>query len=187
VQELWANDISAELSIDAHSPDELLNDYKDDKHSWFVIIKQDSGDFGEKQLKVKSMDKKEDYDIRGSELLGFLKNEFRERHQREGTNERAKLLRRSSHPDTNLGLKEKEADVRVLIPQHRGKKSNRRNVIEAGKLALFRATLASLEKVTLETVLMGLCSATKSPGTCTRLPRRTDSRDRSQRRRPRLH
>lgn len=135
VQELWANDISAELSIDTHSPDELTNRYKDDKHSWFVIIKQDSGEFGEKQLKVKCMDKKEDFDIRGSELLGFLKNELRERNQREGTNERAKLLRQPSHPES-AALKEKEADVRVLIAQHRGKKSNRRNVVEAGKSSL---------------------------------------------------
>ncbi|KAI9875262.1 MAG: hypothetical protein M1830_008699 [Pleopsidium flavum] len=133
VQGLWTNDISAELSIDAHSPDELVSHYKDDNHSWFVIIKQDSGDLGEKQLKVKSLDKKADFDIRSSELLGFLKNELRERHQREDTNERAKLHRRPSHPDTSAGLKEKEADVRVLVPQHKGKKSNRRNVVEAAQ------------------------------------------------------
>lgn len=132
IQELWANGISAELSVDAHSPDELMNHYKDDKHSWVVIIRQDSGEFSERQLKVKSMDKKEDFDVRSSELLGFLRNELRERHQREGTNERAKLLRRPSHPDPSAGLKDKEADVRVLVPQHRGKKSNRRNVVEAG-------------------------------------------------------
>lgn len=132
VQELWANDISAELSVDTHSPDELTNRYKDDKHSWLVIIKQDSGELAERQLKVKCMDKKEDFDIRGSELLGFLKNELRERNQREGSNERAKLLRQPSHPDSATALKEKEADVRVLTTQHRGKKSNRRNVVEAG-------------------------------------------------------
>jgi len=133
VQELWANDISAELSVDAHSPDELTNRYKDDKHSWFVIIKQDSGD--EKQLKVKCMDKKEDFDIRGSELLGFLKGELRERNQREGTNERASLLRQPSHPEGAATLKE-EANVRVLTAQHRGKKGSRRNIVENGKPSL---------------------------------------------------
>lgn len=135
VQELWANDISAELSVDAHSPDELTNRYKDDKHSWFVIIKQDSGELSEKQLKVKCMDKKEDFDIRGSELLGFLKGELRERSQREGTNERANLLRQPSHPESAAALKE-EANVRVLTAQHRGKKGSRRNIVEAGKPSL---------------------------------------------------
>ena len=159
VQELWANDFSAELSSDVHSPDDLTNRYKDDKHSWFVIIKQDSGEFGEKQLKVKCMDKKEDLDIRGSELLGFLKNELRERNQREGTNERSRLLRQPSHPESTTALKDKEADVRVLIAQHRGKKSNRRNVVEAGKSSL------TISITNTKPWLISLFSAPASSGT----------------------
>ncbi len=136
MQELWANDISAELSVDTHSPDELMNRYKDDKHSWIIIIKHDGGELGEKQLKFKSMDKKEDFDIKGSDLLGFIRNEIRERHQREGISGRVKLSRQQSHPETMPASRDKETDVRVLIAQHRGKKSNRRHVVEACKFLL---------------------------------------------------
>ncbi len=110
-----------------------MSRYKDDKHSWIIIIKQDGGELGEKQLKFKSMDKKEDFDIKGSDLLGFLRNEIRERHQREGMGGRVKLARQQSHPETIPTSRDKEADVRVLVAQHRGKKSNRRHVVEACK------------------------------------------------------
>ncbi|KAI9791960.1 MAG: hypothetical protein M1816_003229 [Peltula sp. TS41687] len=138
LRQLWASDISAELAVDAHSVDQLTSHYKDDKHSWIVIVKQDTGTHGERILKVKSMQRKEEADIRSSELLNWLRSEIRERDQREGTNDRARLLRTTSHPEQNQSSVEGggggEQDVRVLIPQHKGKKANRKNIIEAAQL-----------------------------------------------------
>ena len=83
-------------------------------------------------LKVKSMIQKEDSDIRSSELFSWLRSEIRERDQREGTNDRARLLRTISQPETNQPAGEGEQDVRILISQYKGKKSTRKNVVEAG-------------------------------------------------------
>lgn len=144
LRQLWANDISAELADDAHSTEELLAHYKDDKHSWIVIIKQDTGAHGEKMLKVKSMVRKEDTDIRSSELMNWLRSEIRERDQREGTNERAKLIRSvSGQPleSAQLGVGDGAQDVRVLISQPKGKKHYRRNVVEAGQYFIIPMSL----------------------------------------------
>ncbi|KAI9829616.1 MAG: hypothetical protein M1826_005506 [Phylliscum demangeonii] len=135
VRQLWANDISAELSIDVRSADQLTSHYKDDKHSWIVIIKQDTGTPGEKMLKVKSTIRKEDTDIPSSSLLSWLRSELRERDQREGTHDRLKLLRKQSQPETATPsfAAEGDPDVRVLIPLHKGKKVNRKSVVEAAQ------------------------------------------------------
>jgi translation initiation factor 2-alpha kinase 4 len=89
-----------------------------------VIIKQDS------VLKVKSMDRKDvaDTDIPSTQLLAWLKNEIRDRDQRNGTQHRAKLQRNSSQADS--GAVDHEQDVRVLIAGTKSKKSNRKNIIE---------------------------------------------------------
>lgn len=131
VQNLWTNDISAELAVDASSLEELLTKYKDHNHSWVVIAKQDSKERG---FKVRSLVPKEEYDIRGSELIPFLRNEIRARNQREGAVDYSKQGRLPSHD--SITLNERANDVRILLPQHRSKKSNRRNIVESGKLCL---------------------------------------------------
>ncbi|KAI9700411.1 MAG: hypothetical protein M1836_002426 [Candelina mexicana] len=135
VQDLWAVDISAELARDARSPEELSADYRDDDHSWIVIIKQDTGTFGERNLKVKSMLRKEESEVRSSELMSWLRTEIRDRDEREGTNERAKLLRQVSQHDASQAAGEREVDVKVLVPPHKGKKTNRRTVIENAQVS----------------------------------------------------
>jgi len=127
VQNLWRNEISAELARDSRSPEDLLSKYRDDQHSWIVIIKQDS------ILKVKSMDRKDvpDADIPSTQLLAWLKGELRERDQRDGLHQRAKLQRNSSQADAP-GPSDHEQDVRVLIAGTKSKKSNRR--ISSSKL-----------------------------------------------------
>lgn len=125
VQQLWGHDISAELAQDSRSPEDLLSKYREDNHSWIVIIKQDS------VLKVKSIGRKEvpDTDIPLTQLMTWVKAEIRERDQRDGTNQRAKLLRNPSQPET-IGSSDHEQDVRVLIAGTKSKKSNRRNIVE---------------------------------------------------------
>ncbi|KAJ9657622.1 eukaryotic translation initiation factor 2-alpha kinase [Coniosporium apollinis] len=131
VGDLWAHDLSAELAADARSPEELLARYRDDKHSWIIIIKQDVDVFGKADLKVKSMDRKVDTDVRSSELISYLRQEIRDRDHREGTNERARLLRQPSQPEAAQA--ERKSNVQVLMAQHRSKKSNKWNVVEAAQ------------------------------------------------------
>ena len=127
VQELWANDISAELVIDTSSEASGRQQSEEGTapHSWIVIVKQDD------TLKVRSS-RKEDHEIRASELVAWLRSEMRERDRVEGkTHDRTRLLRQtSSHPE--LAFNDREADVRVLVSQTRGKKTNRRSIIEDG-------------------------------------------------------
>jgi len=125
VQQLWAHDISAELAQDSRSPEDLLSKYREDNHSWIVIIKQDS------VLKIKSMDRKDipDTDIPSSQLLAWLRTEIREKNQRDGVSQRVKLQRSSIQPDQS-GSGDREQEVRVLIAGTKSKKSNRRNIVE---------------------------------------------------------
>ncbi|PYH98974.1 Serine/threonine-protein kinase [Aspergillus ellipticus CBS 707.79] len=132
VQDLWMNDISAELAVDASSLEELFNKYRDDSHTWIVIAKQDSQERG---FKVKSLYPREEYDIRSSELVPWLRNEVRTRNQRDG-GDPLRQSRLPSQADPSPGFGERLSDVRILVPQHRSKKSNRRNIVET---ALFRS------------------------------------------------
>ncbi|GMF70165.1 unnamed protein product [Aspergillus oryzae] len=125
VQDLWANDISAELAVDASSLEELLTKYKDHNHSWIVIVKQDSQERG---FKVRCLVPKEEFDLRSSELIPWLRNEIRARNQREGAVD-FRQSRLPSQPDPGIDG-ERSSDVRILVPQHRSKKTNRRNIVE---------------------------------------------------------
>jgi translation initiation factor 2-alpha kinase 4 len=126
VQQLWSNDISAELAHDSRSTEDLLSNYREDNHSWIVIIKQDS------VMKIKSMGRKEvpDTDIPSTQVIAWIKAETRERDQREGTNQRAKMLLRHSSQQDASGVSDHEQEVRVLVAGTKSKKSNRRNIVE---------------------------------------------------------
>ncbi|KAJ5317869.1 hypothetical protein N7508_002377 [Penicillium antarcticum] len=131
IEELWSNDISAELAVDASSIEELMAIYKDSNHRWIVIAKQDSKDRG---FKVRNLMRKEEFDIRTAELVPWLRSEVQARHQREGTSD-LRPARQSSTQEV-LASQERANDVRILTPQHRSKKTNRRNIVE---LALQRS------------------------------------------------
>jgi translation initiation factor 2-alpha kinase 4 len=128
VQDLWASDISAELAVDASSLEELLSEYKEHNHSWIVIAKQDSKERG---FKVRCLAPKEELDIRSSELIPWLRNEIRARNQREGAPD-LRQSRLPSQSDAIAGANERSSDVRILVSQHRSKKTNRRNIVESG-------------------------------------------------------
>lgn len=127
VEDLWANGISAELAVDAVSLEELMARYREHNHRWIVIAKQDSKERG---YKVRNLVRKEEFDIRSSELVPWLRAEVLARHQREGTSD-PRQARQPGQQDA-LQSNEKANDVRILVPQHRSKKTNRRNIIESG-------------------------------------------------------
>ena len=91
------------------------------------------------------MVKDEDFDVRPSELIGWLRVEIRDRGRREGTSDSTKLFRPTSHQDGSVSMDERDVEVRVLSTQHRGKKQNRRNIIENG---WSHYPITSLQKLT---------------------------------------
>lgn len=130
MQDLWAHDINAELAVDASSFEELASHYKEDSHSWVVLVKADSNERG---LKIRSLVKKEEIDVRASDLVPWLRSEIRAQNHREILVDNPKLLRHPSQPDTGGPSGERGNDVRILVAQHRSKKTNRRNIIESGE------------------------------------------------------
>jgi translation initiation factor 2-alpha kinase 4 len=128
VQKLWDCDISAELAKDARSPEDLLLKYRDDNHSWILMVKQDS------VVKAKTMGRKDasDVDLPLTQVMSWLKSELRERDHREGTHHRQKLQRHTSATDTNSNhiTEQSEQEVHVLMGGTKSKKSNRRNIVE---------------------------------------------------------
>jgi eukaryotic translation initiation factor 2-alpha kinase 4 len=136
VKDLWSNDFSAELAIDARSPEELASFYRDDRHSWFVIIKHDSSGPGgsiKADLKVKSFVTKVDTDVKSENLVPLLRAEIRDREHREGIAERRAILQRQpSGPDYG-GSAQRKSDVQVLVAQHRSKKTSKWNIVETAQ------------------------------------------------------
>ncbi|KAK2744973.1 hypothetical protein FQN57_004103 [Myotisia sp. PD_48] len=130
VSTLWANEISAELAVDTSSLEELVAKYRDDNHNWIVIAKQDSIDRG---LRVKNMSRKEDFEVRSSDLASWLENEIRIRNRREHVAEPLKLPKNVSQGESSALGRDKNPDVRILAPRHKNKKTNRRNIVESAQ------------------------------------------------------
>ncbi|KAF2263828.1 kinase-like protein [Lojkania enalia] len=129
VADLIFHGYTAELAIDAHSIEDLLRNYRDDRHSWVIIIKH--GVASDKpDLKVKSIGKKEDTDLRSGDLLNYLRNEIRDREAREGSAAQ-RLSRVASAPTASSS--NAKANVDVLIAQHRSKKMNKWSIVEAAQ------------------------------------------------------
>jgi translation initiation factor 2-alpha kinase 4 len=145
VADLIAHGYTAELAVDAHSIEDILRHYRDDRHSWLIVIKHGVAP-DKPELKVKSIAKKEDTDLRSTDLFNYLRNELRDREEREGT---AARLIKAAPPSSGNASK---ANVDVLIAQHRSKKSNKWSIVEAaqsrsaGLLSAFRsAPIAAIE------------------------------------------
>ena len=149
---LIAHGYSAELAGDCRSPEELISRYRDDKHSWIVIIKQNFAS-DKPDVKLKSMEKKVDTDIRSADLLNHLRNEFRDRELREGASaQRPPAFRAPPTPTVATSPMGPKASVEVLMASHRSKKVNKWSVVDAAQtrsaelLASFQsAPIAAIE------------------------------------------
>ncbi|KAL6706711.1 eukaryotic translation initiation factor 2-alpha kinase [Coniothyrium glycines] len=130
VADLISHGYSAELAVDAHSIEDVLRHYRDDRHSWVIVIKHGVAP-DKPELKVKSIAKKEDTDLRISDLLNYLRNETRDREAREGTAAQ-RLAKTTSGPSTSTTTTAK-SNVDVLMAQHRSKKTNKWSIVEAAQ------------------------------------------------------
>ncbi|KAF3035937.1 hypothetical protein E8E12_005237 [Didymella heteroderae] len=130
VSELIAHGYTAELSVDAHNIEDVLRHYRDDRHSWVIIIKHGVAP-DKPDLKVKSIAKKEDTDLRSADLLNYLRNELRDRETREGS--AAQRLTKAAPVTGPANTPSIRANVDVLISHHRSKKSNKWSIVEAAQ------------------------------------------------------
>ena len=133
LHELWSNDISAELAEEDHgtSAENSFMKSKDGKedHSWIVLVKS------EDSMKVKNTSRKDEIEVRFSDLSGHLRGEIRERDRLEGRTSRASRPHQSSQQDVNGPETDREVDIKVLTSQNKGKKVNRKTIVEEGELS----------------------------------------------------
>lgn len=134
VAEIIAHGYTAELSIDAHSVEDVLRHYRDDRHSWVIVIKHGVAP-DKPDIKVKSIAKKEDTDLRSADLLNYLRNEWRDREAREGSVAQRRwppTAQASQSSSSGAGAAAKST-VDVLISHHRSKKTNKWSIVEAAQ------------------------------------------------------
>lgn len=114
LHEIWSNGMSAELAedVDTNNPHAKSNDNKE-YYSWVILIKSDG------LVKIKNTIKKEETEIRLSELTGHLRGEVRERDRTEGRTPKSVLLRQSSQQDSNVLENDREVDIKVLVSQNK--------------------------------------------------------------------
>ena len=146
LHELWSNGISAELAEGDHGlSDEnkfvKTKDFKED-HDWVVLIKS------EDSMKVKTTSRKDEIEVRLSDLTGHLRSEIRERDRLEGRTPRASTQHQSNQQDFSGLEADRDIDIKVLTSQNKGKKVNRKAIVEEGKfltpiLALNQTSLTS--------------------------------------------
>ena len=132
LHELWSNGISAELAEGNHGTNAETTfaksqDGKED-HSWVVLIKS------EDSMKVKTTSRKDEIEVRPSDLNGHLRSEIRERDRLEGRAPRTSTLHQGSQQDVNGPEPDREVDIKVLMSQNKGKKINRKTIVGEGEL-----------------------------------------------------
>ena len=131
LHELWSNGISAELAEGEHGTNAentfaKTENLKED-HSWVVLIKS------EDSVKIKSTSRKDEFEVRLAELTGHLRSEIRERDRLEGRAPRASVLHQNSQQDVNGPETDREVNIKVLTSQNKGKKVNRKTIVEEGE------------------------------------------------------
>ena len=132
LHELWCNGISAELAEGEHGTNAentfaKTENLKED-HSWVVLIKS------EDSVKIKSTSRKDEFEVRLADLTGHLRSEIRERDRLEGRAPRASMLHQNSQQDINGPETDREVNIKVLTSQNKGKKVNRKTIVEEGEL-----------------------------------------------------
>ena len=133
LHELWSNGISAELAEeDLTNAENTFAKSKDGKedHSWVVLIKS------EDLVKVKTTSRKDEFEVRLSDLTGHLRGEIRERDRFEGRTPRASIPHQSSQQDVNGPETDRDVDIKVLTSQNKGKKVNRKTIVEEGEFSI---------------------------------------------------
>lgn len=137
LQELWSNGINAELAGDATSHEKLVNMHRGDGISYIIIIKQGLVGPGERNLKVRNLFRKEDIELRTTDLITYLKSELAERDRKERSNANSRLPRHNSTNEVprSSGVDDVDMDVRILPRDRKGRKITRNTIIDGAQNA----------------------------------------------------
>lgn len=128
LNELWNNNISAELA-ERSIEDDGENAYTKTEeravdHNWIILVKS------EDVVKVKNTSRKDENEVRTSELVAHLRAEARDRDRQEGRAPKASMVRNGSQHDFNIPNKDRAVDIKILMSQNKGKKVNRKTIVE---------------------------------------------------------
>lgn len=136
VSVLWSNGFSAELAIGIDLEDDDIHSLTKENrnnYAWVVLIKNDG------TLRVRNTIRNEDTELTKSELPGWLRSSIRDRDRWTGRkDEKLRLVRHMSHQESGSQSSSREADVRVMMSQNKGKKINRKTVVEEGRFPNYR-------------------------------------------------
>jgi translation initiation factor 2-alpha kinase 4 len=140
---LWDAGFSAELAPDASSLDDLVHQIIEEKHSWIILVKDDTI-FSQSILKMVCMPSMRDVDVAFESLSAVLRGEIAEREELETSNQKPTSghdkLARAPHrtvPQTaQLDPQEKKPNIHFITFQHKGKKTNRATAVEAAQIRL---------------------------------------------------
>ncbi|KAL8710940.1 MAG: hypothetical protein Q9220_004539 [cf. Caloplaca sp. 1 TL-2023] len=131
IQDLWAHGVHAELAIkegsgqDMRSPSAYTLGQDVLPYLYVVQIKQEGS------AKVRNVAQSDDTEMRTSEVPFCIKGEMIHRERVEEPGRR--LSRYPSQPEQAVPSVETGSNVQILVSQSKGKKSNRRAIIEEGK------------------------------------------------------
>lgn len=131
IQELWKLGLNADLATSDESGHDLRvsNAYTLGQdilpYLYLVHVKQEAS------VKIRNVTQNEETELRTSEVAAWFKTEMMHRERAEDNGR--KLTRFHSQPEQSIPTLESGSDVQVLMAQTKGKKTNRRAIIEEGK------------------------------------------------------
>lgn len=130
VQQLWSNDVSAELASDAESTEVLMQQARANGVTWVVVVKVVGN---EVVIKVRSVHERREQELTTTALVGFLKNEIQERERKVAHIERTRLAKQNAQI-MDWAVDGQKSDVRTLLPDNKkGKKFSRNVITDDGK------------------------------------------------------
>lgn len=131
LRDLWTNNISTEIaeSNAEAATDNIFTKTQDrtEEHNWTILVK------AEDIVKVKNTTRNDEVELKVSELIPHIRNEIRERDRTEERASKAPLLRLSNQQEPNVPSNNRDLDIKILMSQNKGKKVNRKTIIEEGK------------------------------------------------------
>lgn len=136
--------MSAELAADLKTPEELFSHHRKENYHFIVFIKHEADPAGKPELKVKSLSRKEDFDLRQTDLAAFLRGEIRKENVRDITEDRSWYPRTQARTDDYLTGVD-ETQMRVLAAPQKNKKTNKWKIMDDAK-ATMRRHVRSLSK-----------------------------------------
>lgn len=128
LQELWSQNIAAELADLSTSLEAISGFYRDQGVGWLVIIKQEHGHI-HWIIKVRNLEKKDEKDLNRLEVLPHIKSELAEKRNH-GNTASTHLIHSNSFSE---GEEQTGLDVQIITNENPRKRVNRRYIADKGR------------------------------------------------------